>query len=61
MKLKDLTQFPTDYLDAYCEATLGHVNWAFSHTLIDVQLTGNNSNFHEAVIFFKQTAEEEHE
>ena len=58
MKLKDLTQFPTDYLDAYCEATLGHVNWAFSHTLIDVHLTGNASNFHEAVIFYINPAEE---
>ncbi|SVE46172.1 uncharacterized protein METZ01_LOCUS499026 [marine metagenome] len=31
MKLKNLTDKPTDYLDAYCEAELGHTNWGFAH------------------------------
>ena len=61
MRLRDLTDSPTDYLDAYCEAVLGHTNWAFTHTLIDVHLTGNASNFHEAVIFYINPIEEEHE
>ena len=32
MDITTLTQFPTDYLDAYCEAELGHTNWAFVDT-----------------------------
>tara|TARA_Y100000593_G_scaffold78285_1_gene145360 strand:+ start:1325 stop:1489 length:165 start_codon:yes stop_codon:yes gene_type:complete len=31
MELRNLTQFPTDYLDAYCEQELGHTNWEFVH------------------------------
>ena len=29
MELKNLTNFPTDYLDAYCDAEFGHTNWDF--------------------------------
>jgi hypothetical protein len=28
-ELEGLTKFNTDFLDAYCEAELGHTNWAF--------------------------------
>jgi len=53
------TKIPTDYLDAYCDAVLGHTNWAFTHTLWDVHLTGNDSNFHSAVIFYETPAKED--
>ena len=29
MELKNLTNFSTDYLDAYCNAEFGHTNWEF--------------------------------
>jgi len=29
MEIRNLTNNPTDYLDAYCDAELGHTNWAF--------------------------------
>ena len=29
MELRNLTDFPTDYLDAYCDAEFGHTNWEF--------------------------------
>ena len=61
MELRNLTKYPTDYLDAYCDAELGHTNWAFSHSIIDIHLTGNNKNFHSAVIFYKNPIEEEDE
>ena len=31
MELKNLTEFPTDYLDAFCMQELGHTNWEFVH------------------------------
>ena len=55
MELRNLTQFPTDYLDAYCEAELGHTNWAF----VDPQDIGNDK-IHSCVVFFNEP-EEEHE
>ena len=30
MELRNLTNYPTDYLDAYCDAEVGHTNWAFA-------------------------------
>jgi hypothetical protein len=47
MKLKDLTETSTDYLDAYCEAELGHTNWAF----VDPQDL-NNQEVWTCVVFF---------
>ena len=57
IKMK-LTGRNTDYLDGYCEAELGHKNWAFTHNVIDIKLTGNSDNFHSAVIFYKKPKEE---
>ena len=59
MEIRNLTEFPTDYLDAYCDAVVGHTNWAFSKDIIDIKLEGNNNNFHSAVIFYKEPTEEE--
>ena len=56
MKLKDLTDTPTDYLDAYCEAELGHTNWAFI-----VKEPEHQSDIVSVVIFYKNPAKEEHE
>ena len=53
MKLKDLTQFPTDYLDAYCEAELGHTNWAFVDKEEDI-----SGKVHARVVFFNEPKEE---
>ena len=55
----EATKNNTDYLDAYCEAELGHTNWAFTHSVIDVHLTGNADNYHSAVIFYKKPEKEE--
>ena len=30
MELRNLTNNPTDYIDAYCDAVVGHTNWAFA-------------------------------
>ena len=57
MELRNLTHNPTDYLDAYCDAVVGHTNWAFSHSVIDIKLVGNNSNYHSAIIIFKNPEE----
>ena len=32
MKLQNLTDSPTDYIDAFCEAEFGHTNWEFVET-----------------------------
>ena len=57
MKLKDLTEYPTDYLDAYCEAKLGHTNWKF----VDPE-SFKESGICTCVVFFNlPLSEEEHE
>ena len=55
MELRNLTNNPTDYLDAYCEAELGHTNWGF----VD-PLELHNDTIWSCVVFFN-TPEEEHE
>tara|TARA_B110001454_G_C12538665_1_gene358405 strand:- start:274 stop:447 length:174 start_codon:yes stop_codon:yes gene_type:complete len=57
MKLKDLTDSPEDYLDAYCEAELGHTNWAF----IDPQDLNNQEVWTCVVFFNSPLPKEEHE
>ena len=52
MELRNLTNTPTDYLDAYCEAVLGHTNWEF----IDTQLS---EEAHTGVVFFNNPEEED--
>ena len=34
MELRNLTNNPTDYLDAYCDAEVGHTNWAFAYNTV---------------------------
>jgi len=33
MQLKNLTNFPTDYLDAYCDSVVGHTNWSYVNSV----------------------------
>ena len=61
MELRNLTNNPTDYLDAYCDAVVGHTNWAFSHSVIDIKLVVNKSNYHSAIIIYNNPEEEVHE
>ena len=61
MELRNLTNNPTDYLDAYCDAVVGHTNWAFSHSVIDIKLVGDNSNFHSAIIIYNNPEDEDGE
>ena len=51
MELRNLTQFPTDYLDAYCDAEVGHTNWAF------IEDIGND--VHQVIVIYKEPEEEE--
>ena len=57
MELRNLTQFPTDYLDAYCDAEVGHTNWAF------IEDIGNDLNYldkiHQIIVIYKEPEEEE--
>ena len=54
MELRNLTNTPTDYLDAYCEAVLGHTNWGFAW------VEDKDKEVHAQVIFYTNP-EEEHE
>ena len=58
MKITNLTQYPTDYLDAYCEATFGHTNWVFR---VRADMFMLDPSVASVVIFYKNPAEEEHE
>ena len=53
MELRNLTKNSTDYLDAYCQAELGHTNWGF----IDPQDL-NNDTIWSCVVFFNNPEEE---
>ena len=53
MELRNLTQFPTDYLDAYCDAQLGHTNWSFV-----AQEDIGNDKIYSCVVFFNEPEEE---
>ena len=55
MELRNLTNNPTDYLDAYCEAELGHTNWAFLDKEEDI-----SGKVYARIVFFNEP-EEEHE
>ena len=57
MELRNLTNNPTDYLDAYCEAVLGHTNWEFIDTQQGIYFS---DEAHTGVVFFNNP-EEEHE
>ena len=52
------SKFPTDYLDAYCEAEFGHTNWAFR---VRPEMFMLDPDVASVVIFYKNPAKEEHE
>ena len=49
MELKNLTNFPTDYLDAYCDAEFGHTNWEF------VEPDEPRDDINRVVVFWKES------
>ena len=52
------TKFPTDYLDAYCDAEYGHTNWVFR---VRPDMFMLDPDVASVVIFYKNPAKEEHE
>ena len=56
--LEGLTKFNTDYLDAYCEAELGHTNWAY---VSGVEMQPFEEEISVQVTFYLNPAKEEHE
>ena len=62
MELRNLTNFPTDYLDAYCDAEVGHTNWDFAH--YDRRTMGSslsNPEVHSVIIVYNEPEEEAHD
>ena len=55
MELKNLTEFTTDYLDAFCMQELGHTNWEFVHK------NDLTNGVYATVIFFNNPDEEAHD
>ena len=53
MELRNLTDFPTDYLDAYCDAEFGHTNWEF------VEPDEPRDDINTVVVFWKKSNKEE--
>jgi len=49
------TKFPTDYLDAYCDAEFGHTNWAFELPSLNLSFSPDVKSI---VIFYKKPKEE---
>ena len=45
MELRNLTNNPTDYLDAYCDAVVGHTNWEY------IEDIGND--VYEVIVIYK--------
>ena len=59
MRLRNLTNFPTDYLDAYCDAEVGHTNWAFAeYDRTRMSSILDNPEVHSVVIFYNNPDEE---
>ena len=54
MEIRNLTDNPTDYLDAYCKAIVGHKNWTYYPLYIED--VGNE--VHEVIVIYKETEEE---
>jgi len=50
MEIRNLTDNPTDYLDAYCDAVVGHTNWLY------IEDIGND--VHEVIVIYKDPEEE---
>ena len=53
MELRNLTDFPTDYLDAYCDAEFGHTNWEF------VEPDEPRDDINTVVVFWEKSNKEE--
>ena len=49
MEIRNLTDNPTDYLDAYCKAIVGHKNWTYYPLYIED--VGNE--VHEVIVIYK--------
>ena len=59
MELRNLTNNPTDYLDAYCDAEVGHTNWAYKEFEDILEDIGND--VHEIIVIYKQPDEESYD
>ena len=55
MELKNLTEFTTDYLDAYCMQELGHTNWAYKEFEDILEDIGND--VHEIIVIYSEPEE----
>ena len=55
MELRNLTNFPTDYLDAYCDAEMGHTNWAYKEFEDILEDIGND--VHEIIVIYSEPEE----
>lgn len=61
MELRNLTQFPTDYLDAYCEAEVGHTNWELVNDYQRTDRIGGipTSDMHSVIVIYNNPEEED--
>ena len=55
MEVRNLTNNPTDYIDAYCDAVVGHTNWAFP----DYTRLYDDPEVHSVIIIYNNPEEEE--
>ena len=62
MELRNLTNTPTDYLDAYCDAQLGHTNCELLNDYERSDRIGGIpiSEIHSVIVIYNEP-EEEHE
>lgn len=52
MELKNLTEFPTDYIDAYCESKVGHTNWAFVDSVHPTEV--EDGDIESIIVIYKE-------
>ena len=58
MELRNLTNFPTDYLDAYCDAKVGHTNWEFGQPYnSNATAILSNPEVHSVIIIYNNPEE----
>ena len=58
MELRNLTDNTTDYLDAYCDAEVGHTNWAFAYNTV---FNKDRPEVRSVIIIYNNPEEEAHE
>ena len=58
MELRNLTNNPTDYLDAYCDAEVGHTNLAFAYNTV---FNKDRPEVRSVIIIYNNPEEEAHE